>query len=432
MEEFTMPAILKDINLKEMIVPRLMKLKKAAKWIIFGVLTGTIVGFSASVLGVAIEYVTELRATYPWLLFLMPAAGLLIVFLYKKAGPVVAGGTNLILIKARDKEGIPGRLAPLIFISTILTHLVGGSAGREGAALQMGGSMGDTLGRLLRFNKMDHRRATFTGMSAAFSALFGTPLAATIMPLEMSTVGIVYFSALTPCAVASLTAYFVREYMGTGSEAMVLYTLPDFTLLAGVKVIVFAILCAMVSILFCHSMRRTEHILEHKIPNAYIRVLSSSALIILLTLLIGEQTYNGAGWSMIRECITNPTYHAPSYAFLMKILFTVITLTGGFKGGEIVPSLFIGATFGSFYASITGSTIPYAAMGMGCVFCGITNCPLASLLICFELFGFEAMPYFLLSISIAYLFSGNYGIYAGQRIRYSKFSCDKTDEMTHD
>lgn len=419
-------------NMKDKIVPRLLKLRNAAKWILFGVLTGGVVGFSASVLGVAITYVTNLRTEHPWILFLMPIAGLFIAFIYKLAGPKVAGGTNLILIRIRNREGIPGTLAPLIFVATILTHLVGGSAGREGAALQMGGSMGDTIGRWLHFKKMDHRRATFCGMSAAFSALFGTPLAATIMPLEMSTVGIVYFSSLTPCAIASLTAYFVREYMGTGSEAMVLYTLPDFTFLAGAKTLVFAILCALVSILFCHTMRRTEHILEERIPNSYARILIASALVIGMTLLLGEQTYNGAGWNMISECITNPSYHAPWFAFLLKILFTVVTLTGGFKGGEIVPSLFIGATFGSFYASITGSTIPYAAMGMGCVFCGITNCPLASLLICFELFGFEAMPYFLLSVSIAYLFSGNYGIYSGQRIRYSKFSCGKIDEMTHD
>lgn len=436
-----MPANLKDLlvpaNYKEQTIARIGKLGNAVKWILFGVLTGAVVGFSASILGVAITYVTNLREEYPWLLFLMPAAGLFIAFIYKKAGPKIAGGTNLVLIRIRNREGIPGTLAPLIFISTILTHLVGGSAGREGAALQMGGSMGDTMGRFLRFKKMDHRRATFCGMSAAFSALFGTPLAATIMPLEMSTVGIVYFSSLTPCAISSLTAYFVREYLGTGSEAMVLWMMPEFSFVNGAKTLLFAILCALVSILFCHTMRRTEHILEHRVPNTYIRILLSSALIIAMTLLLGEQTYNGAGWETIRKCVTVPSYQMPWFAFLLKILFTVVTLTGGFKGGEIVPSLFIGATFGSFYsklfaASPTGSVLPYAAMGMGCVFCGITNCPLTSLLICFELFGFDAMPYFLLSVSIAYLFSGNYGIYSGQRIRYSKFSCGKTDEMTHD
>lgn len=419
-------------SLKEIVVPRLLKLTNAAKWITFGVLTGAIVGFSASILGVLISYANNYRAAHPMIMLAMPIAGLFIAFIYKKAGPGVAGGTNLILTRIRNREGVPGRLAPLIFISTVLTHLVGGSAGREGAALQMGGSMGDTMGRLLRFKKMDHRRATFCGMSAAFSALFGTPLAATIMPLEMSTVGIVYFSSLTPCAISSLTAYMVREYLGTGSEAMHLTVLPEFTFLRGVETLVFAILCAMVSILFCASMRRTEHLLEHKLPNPYIRILLASIVIIAMTWIVGDQTYNGTGWSVIEECVTNPEYRIAWYGFLLKIIFTVITLSGGFKGGEIVPSLFIGAAFGNFYAQITGGSLPYAAMGMGCVFCGITNCPLASLLICFELFGFDAMPYFLLSVSIAYLFSGNFGIYSGQRIRYSKFSCGKTDELTHD
>lgn len=419
-------------NLKMIVLPRLRKLKNAIKWIAFGVITGGVVGLTASLLGMAITFVSTLRAQYPYILFLMPLAGLVIVFLYRKAGPGVAGGTNLVLTRIRNRERVPGTLAPLIFVSTILTHLVGGSAGREGAALQMGGSMGDSLGRLLHFHKADHRRATFCGMSAAFSALFGTPLAATIMPLEMSTVGIVYFSSLTPCAVSSLTAYMIRDRLGTGSEQMILGVLPEFSFLQGARTILFAILCAVVSILFCAGMRRTEHIMEQRIPNSYVRVLLSSALVIIMTLLIGDQTYNGTGMGIITECVTNSEYRVAWYAFLLKIVFTVVTLAGGFKGGEIVPSLFIGATFGNFYAQITGSALPYAAMGMGCVFCGITNCPLASLLICFELFGFDAMPYFLLSVSIAYLFSGNYGIYAGQRIRYSKFMPGKIDELTHD
>lgn len=414
------------------IIPRLQKLKNAFKWIVFGVLTGVVVGFTASMLGAAIGYVTRLRTAHPQILFLMPVAGLFIAYIYKRAGEKAAGGTNLLLSRIHNREAVPGRLAPLIFISTILTHLVGGSAGREGAALQMGGSMGDTMGRILRFHKADHRRASFCGMSAAFSALFGTPLAAAIMPLEMTAVGIVYFSSLTPCAIASLTAYMIREWLGSESEHMYLSSFPEFTWVEGIQTLVFAILCAFVSILFCVAMRKTEHLVDKRIPNVYIRILVSSAIVIAITLLVGNQTYNGTGMSVIIHCVTDPNYSVAWYAFLLKILLTVVTLTGGFKGGEIVPSLFIGATFGSCYAQLTGSAIPYAAIGMGCVFCGITNCPITSLLICFELFGFDAMPYFLLAIPIAFLFSGNYGIYSAQYIRYSKFAPGRLDELTHD
>lgn len=414
------------------VLPRLRKLKNAVKWIGFGIITGAVVGLAASILGVAIGYANNYRAAHPWVLFCMPLAGLFIVFLYQKAGEVAAGGTNLLLTRIRDRQAIPGRLAPLIFVSTILTHLVGGSAGREGAALQMGGSLGNFMARIFHFYKSDNRRATFCGMSAAFSALFGTPLAATIMPLEMSTVGIVYFSSLTPCAISSLIAYMVREHLGTASEAMVLHAFPEFTLIQGGKTMIFAFLCAMVSILFCVAMRKTEHTLSHKVPNGYIRVLLCSAAVIIMTLLVGDMTYNGAGMNIIQTCIGDYSYQVNWYTFLLKIIFTVITLSGGFKGGEIVPSLFIGATFGAFYGQLAGDTLPYAAMGMGCVFCGITNCPITSLLICFELFGFDAMPYFLLAIAISYLFSGNYGIYSGQRIRYSKFYPGKIDELTHD
>lgn len=416
----------------QQILPRLLKLKNAVKWIGFGIITGGVVGLAASILGVAITYANNFRTAHTWILYAMPLAGLIIAFLYKTAGEKAAGGTNLLLTRIRERDAIPGRLAPLIFISTILTHLVGGSAGREGAALQMGGSLGNTMARLFGFYKTDNRRATFCGMSAAFSALFGTPLAATIMPLEMSTVGIVYFSSLTPCAISSLIAYMVREHLGTGSEAMALHAFPEFTLLAGGKTMIFAMLCGLVSILFCVAMRKTEHIYAQKVPNSYIRILISSAVVIVMTLLVGDMTFNGAGMNIIQECIGNSAYRVYWYTFLLKILFTVVTLAGGFKGGEIVPSLFIGATFGAFYGQLAGDTLPYAAMGMGCVFCGITNCPITSLLICFELFGFDAMPYFLLSISISYLFSGNYGIYAGQRIRYSKFYPGKIDELTHD
>ena len=410
----------------------LEKLKVSFKWIGFGLLTGIIVGFCASIFAKLIVAVTALRLAHTWILYFLPLAGIPIVWLYHKAGSAGVGGTNMVLSAIREEKQVPGLLAPLIFISTVLTHMFGGSAGREGAALQMGGSMGNMLGQIFRFGKNDRRRVTMCGMSAAFSALFGTPLAAAVMPMEISTVGIIYYSALVPCAIASLTAHQIAKWMGLESEAMLLSSVPAFTPLRGLFFALFAVLCALVSILFCTSMHKTEHLLSKHVKNDYVKIVSGGILIILLTILVGDQTYNGAGSGILASCVLDPQFKACWYMFLLKILFTVVTLSAEYKGGEIVPSLFIGATFGNFFGNLPGQDPALcAAVGMACVFCGVTNCPLAALLISFELFGFEAMPYLLLAVSLTYLFSGNYGIYTGQTIRYSKFTPGRIDAKTH-
>jgi H+/Cl- antiporter ClcA len=420
-----------DFDLRERVGRVAEHLLASFKWVLFGILVGLVVGFCASVFAKTILLATSFRLAHTWIIFLMPAAGIIIVYLYHLAGSAGVGGTNLILASIRKGEEVPAALAPLIFVATSLTHLTGGSAGREGAALQMGGSMSSAIARLLHFPEEDRRQVIMCGMSAAFSALFGTPLAAAVLPMEISTVGIMYHSAFVPCVISSLTAHFVAGWLGLGSEQMLLTNVPSFDVIDMGQVAVFAILCALVAILFCATMHRTEHILGQKVPNDYVKVVGAGAIIIVLTLLVGDQTYNGAGSNIIEACVVEPGFRVPWYAFLLKIIFTVITLSGEYKGGEIVPSLFIGATFGNFFASLTGFDPGLcAAVGMASVFCGVTNCPIASLLISFELFGFEAMPFFLLAVAMAYLFSGNYGLYHGQMIRYSKVGVRRIDQHT--
>ncbi len=411
----------------------LSNLKHVLKWSVFGILCGLVVGCVGSVFAILIGKATSFRLSNPWIIFFLPAAGLLIVYLYHKGGDKAAGGTNLVLNNIRENKDVPKRLAPLIFCSTVITHLFGGSAGREGAALQLGGSMGSALGRLLHFNEDEMRRVVMCGMSAAFSALFGTPLAATILPMEISTVGTIYYSALVPCAFSSLTAHYVAVAFGL-TEGRMTYSLafPAINIKVVLLIALFALFCSAAAVLFCTAMHRAEQLYAKFIKNEYVRVAVSGCLVIVLTLIVGDQTYNGTGSAVIAKALTNEGAQLIWCACLLKILFTAVTLSGGYKGGEIVPSLFIGATLGNTFAYASNSSPNvYAAIGMGAVFCGVTNCPISALIISFEMFGFGGTTYFLLAIAITYLLSGNYGIYHGQTIRYSKFSPGEINRRTH-
>lgn len=408
--------------------------QSALKWCSFGILTGVVTGFVASVFAKLILYVSDFRMEHPLIILFLPVAGLFIAFLYRLAGDSIAGGTDLVIKNIQNGDKMPVRLAPVIFIATVITHLFGGSVGREGAALQLGSSMGSSLGRLLHFKDHDERRVIMCGMSGAFSALFGTPLAAMILPVEISTVGNMYYSALVPCALSSLFANHIARAMGLSSGVMNpdLHFDPD-----GPKnlilIFLFAIIAALVSALFSVSVSRAEKFAEGKIKNDYIRIFVLGLTVVGLTFLSGNQNYNGTGASIIVSALDDNGAGLPWFAFLLKILFTAITLAAGFKGGEIVPALFIGATLGNAYSMLTGLNPGMcAAIGMGSMFCGITNCPVAALLISFELFGFSGVPYFMIAIPITYLFSGNYGVYKGQKIVYSKFHPEKIDENVHD
>ena len=326
-------------------------------------------------------------------------------------------------------DEIPLRMAPLIFISTLITHLFGGSAGREGAALQLGGSIGNSLGRLFRFDEKDKHIMIMCGMSAAFSALFGTPMAAAIFPLEVVSVGIMHYSALVPCVISALVAHGLALHFQIAPPSFAILDIPEFGISSAVTVTVLAVLCALVSILFCISLHYSEAIYRKFIKNPYLRAAAGGCIIILLTLLVGNQDYNGTGVNIISKCFDGTV--APE-AFLLKIIFTALTLGAGFKGGEIVPTFFIGASFGCLFGTLTGfSPTLSAAIGMAAIFCGVTNSPITSLLISFEMFGFAAMPFLLLAIAFSYMLSGYYGLYRSQKIMYSKFKTSYINKQTH-
>lgn len=388
------------------------------KWILYSVLVGSSIGAVGAVFYHCLDWVTTFRQSHGWILFFLPLAGLIIVTLYHLLDMDNDGGTEFILSSVRDARQLRFRMMPLIFVTTVLTHLTGGSAGREGAALQIGGSIGSKLGKLLHLDDRDGRIITMAGMAAGFSALFGTPIGAAVFAMEVESVGIMYYSAIVPCFLSAFVSKLVAALLGVHPAPFSVLDVPSITQLSLVQILLLGLLCALVSVLFCYSMQLGGTLYAKVTSNRWIRAVLGGVLVVTLTVLIGSTDYNGAGLAVIRRAVDGS---AVPYAFLLKILFTVLTLRAGYKGGEIVPAFFIGATFGCTVAPLLGLSASFgAAAGMVAVFCGVTNCPLTSLLLAYELFSGVGIAPMSLTIAAAYMLSGYSGLYRAQLIMYSK------------
>ncbi len=393
--------------------------------LLVSILTGVLCGVVGSLFHYAVDWATEVRVHNDWLIYLLPVAGLAIaaVYHFTKTNGI---GTGNILNSIRKGEHIPLWLVPVIFVSTTITHLFGGSAGREGAALQIGGGIGFKLGKLLHLDESDRRMVTLCGMSAVFAALFATPLTATIFVLEVVAVGMIQYSAFVPCLVSSMSAFGISKLFGlhTSHYAPVLQA-ADVWMFA--RVGIFAMIMALMSILLCAVLHTTEHA-AGKIKNRFIRAFVGGLIIIGLTLALHTRDYNGAGGDIINMALGGAVNS--NCAFLWKLILTAVTIGFGFKGGEIVPTFFIGATFGCVVGPMLGIPAELAsALGLVGMFCGVVNCPLASIVLSIELFGADAMPYFALVCGISYMLSGKFGLYTGsQLILYpkTKWAVDKT------
>ena len=398
------------------------------KWLLFAALAGGIIGVAGAGFHMAIDRATEFRVEHLWPLYLMPVAGLIIVWCYHVTKMEDDKGTEFIIRSVREGSHLRLRTAPLIFLGTVLTHFTGGSAGREGAALQLGGSISNNIGRLLRLDDKDGRVITMCGMAAGFSALFGTPIAAAILSMEIVSVGVMYYSAIVPCVLSALIAKNVAEFLGVGPTSFAVQSVPGLSILVLPKLIALGALCGLVAILFCAVMHAAPKFYDRITKNPYLRVLLGSALVIGLSLLFGRD-YNGAGVDVIERALRGT---ARPEAFFLKMVFTALTLAAGFKGGEIVPAFFCGATFGCFVGSLLGLPASFAAaVGIVSVFCGVTNCPLTSILLAYELFGGEGLHLYTLSIAVSYMLSGYSGLYHAQKIVYSKLRPEYVNMETH-
>lgn len=391
--------------------------KSFFKWGVLSLLTGGTVGAIASAFHISLRESAELRQRYPLIILALPLCGLLIALLYNLLGLTHDKGTNMVIIAVRDGEKMTWRNTAAIFIGSVLTHIGGGSAGREGAALQIGGSIGSQIGLWLKLSSQDFRMLTMCGMSAGFAALFGTPAAAAFFSLEVISVGIMHYSALLPCIISAVTGLAVSSLFGvTAEKHNIIYNYVDFSVY--LRVILIAVCCAFLSIIFCFVLKNAARLYKSFIKNTYLRIAAGGGAVALLTFICHTYDYNGTGAEVISRAFEKT---ASWEEFALKLLFTALTLGAGFKGGEIMPAFFIGSTFGSAFGSALGLDPSLgASVGLACLFCGVTNCPVTAVFLCAELFGSEHISLYLLSCGIAYMLSGYAGLYSEQKILYSK------------
>ena len=391
-------------------------------WLVLAAAVGLVCGGVGTAFHLSVEAVTELRGEHGWILWLLPLAGLVIVALYK--GTRCEGmGTNNVIRAVQSGEAVSPLLVPAIFLGTVLTHLCGGSAGREGAALQMGGSIGYNVGRLFRLSDHDRRTATVCGMAAFFSALFGTPLAATLFAMMVEDVGLTLSVAFVPGFLAALVAYGVSLACGISPTRFALADAPALTADAVLKVMVLGAACAVVSRLFCGLLHFTEHELPKRLPNPWVRAAVGGMAVVALSYLMGVDRYNGAGMGVIAAAVEQG--EALPWDFLCKALLTAVTLASGFKGGEVVPSFYIGATFGCAVGPLLGLPAGFsAAVGLVAVFCGATNTLIPSILMAYELFQGEGLELVALGCGVCYMLSGYHGLYSSQTFVTEKWASE--------
>ena len=371
---------------------------------------GTICGLVGTAFHICVEYATGFRENNHMIIYFLPLAGIVIVFIYRICGIRHSKGTNLVIGSIRSVEDeIPSRMAPLIFISTVITHLFGGSSGREGAALQIGGSIGVSIGKLFKLDDSDKHILTLCGMSAVFSALFGTPITAALFSMEVISIGILYYCAFVPCLFSSVIAYAITKK---------LHVVHDHYNIAGMPTSMDVPLVIKLSSLFCIFMNVVHKLFRKYFKNQYVRVFAGGVMLVLLNIILNTTDYNGTGMNIIAQALNG---EAKPTAFLLKALFTAITIGCGFRGGEIVPSFFVGATFGCAMGGLMGLDPGFAAaLGMVCFFCGVVNCPLTSLFLSIELFGAHGILLFTIGCAVSYMLSGYYSLYNEQKIIYSK------------
>ena len=392
------------------------------KWVLFGLLMGIWGGLLGAGFHHALHFVTHLRSHYTWLIFLLPLGGLASVGVYTLFRQRSNRGTNEIIDAVLKGQDVSAKVAPTIFLASAITHLFGGSAGREGAALQIGGSTATLLSRGLRLERRDRRVLIVCGMSAVFAGLFGTPLTATLFCMEFVTVGMLFSPALLPGYLAAYVASRISGMLGVHPEGLLLETVTAVTLGNSWRFLILAALVSLVGIVMCWLFHKAEHLAQHHLPNPWIRIALGGAVILAITLLVGDQRYNGAGMEMALGAVEGS---ANWYDFLLKMLLTAITLAAGFKGGEIVPTFCIGATFGCVLGGLLGLDPGLCgALGLIGLFCCVTNSPFASIVLSIEMFGGANIHLFALVCVICYVLSGDSGLYSSQMHIFHKASAD--------
>lgn len=394
--------------------------------IIISLVIGSAVALFLWLLTIAIH----LRFKYTWLLYLLPLAGILIHLIYKSVGQSSEKGNNLIIDEIHQPGGgVPGRMAPIILLTTIITHLFGGSAGREGTAVQMGGSIAAVFGKWFRVKQADMRTLLIAGIAAGFGAVFGTPLTGAIFAIEVLTLGKLEYKALLPALLASIVGDWAVGAWNVHHTVYHIDALAALPVLANMiligKVIIASAVFGLVSYVFAAGVQQTKSLFLKFIKIQWLIPVLGGMIIIGLTYILGKPDYLSLGIdAQYPGAVTIPsafaTGGADTWSWLWKTIYTIITLSTGFKGGEVTPLFYIGATLGNSLAVLLNSPVSlFAALGFIAVFAGATNTPLACTIMGAELFGSEHLLLFAIACFTAYLFSGHRGIYSSQRMDIS-------------
>ncbi|WP_428912678.1 voltage-gated chloride channel family protein [Niallia sp. Krafla_26] len=390
------------------------------KWTVLAGLVGVLAGSASAFFLVSLEWAAQTRETYTWFLFLLPLGGAFVSFLYWKYGLNSSKGNNLIIEQAQGaKESIPFRMAPLVLFGTIVTHLFGGSAGREGTAVQMGGAFSELIGKVFKLDETDRKIIIICGISSGFGSVFGTPLAGTVFGLEVLALGLIKHEAIFPAFIAAFVGDLVTTVVcGVGHHHYEIGAIPALTLVLIIKIIIAAILFGLTSTLFSALTDWLKVKYTNLFPNPVIKSFVGGLVIIILVYVVGTRKFLGLGIPLIDNAFEGDV---SPLTFITKLLFTSLTLGAGYQGGEVTPLFVIGSTLGSSLGEILQVSIPFlAALGFIGVFCGATNTPIACFIMGIELFGSEASLYLFLVCIISYLFSGHTGIYTSQQISISK------------
>lgn len=396
-------------------------LRATTKWLILGSVVGILAGTASAIFLISLAWATETRMENTWLVYLLPIAGFAVGWLYWRFGGDASKGNNLVIDEVNhNRSRIPRRMMPFVLIGTLITHLFGGSAGREGTAIQMGASLADGLRRLLGFQNDDRRLLIMAGISGGFGSVFGVPAAGFIFGMEVQNVGRMRYEGLIPCLVASFVGdYVTRAWGAPHSHYPAMAHIPIDPLLLA-KVSIAAILFGLTSMLFIeltHAIKRLNQRLSSWKP---LHPVFGALAIIALTLLLGTQDYLGLSLPLIQASVSGEG--VLPYAFLLKLVFTAITLGSGFLGGEVTPLFVIGSTLGFSLGLLFGIEPSFlASIGLVAVFAGASNTPLACAIMGVELFGSGSALYLFLGCSLAYLASGHRGIYTTQPIGFPKF-----------
>lgn len=417
----------------------LTSVRQLFQWSALIIPPAMLVGSASALFLWSLERVTQLRWEHGWLLFLLPLGGLLVGLLYHYFGRSAEQGNNLIMDEIHEPGGgVPTRMAPLVLIGTLVTHLCGGSAGREGTAVQMGGAISSWFGRMLRLEPMNMRVLLLSGVAAGFGSVFGTPLTGAIFAMEVLTVGRIQYEALIPVLIASVVgdltcsawgikhAVYHIQFVDAGHSSLLHLDL----LLLG-KVVVVGAIFGLASLLFSELVHAAQGQFKKYISFAPLRPVLGGALVIAGVYVLGTRDYLGIGVTAPQEGAVTilsafQSDGAAPWSWLWKVLFTVVTLSSGFKGGEVTPLFFIGATLGNTLAWIFNAPVDlFAGLGFIAVFAGSTNTPLACTIMGIELFGAQNTVYFATACFIAYFFSGHSGIYLSQRVAVPKRHADE-------